>query len=111
MRLLPAAITASLVLLSVPAWATTGNDLMSWLPDYEKSEASWGGGMFLGYVSGASEVGDGVLYCSPNSATLGQTAAIVAKYLRNNPENWNLSATSLIIGALKAAYPPCPSKK
>jgi len=111
MRLLPTVITASLLLLSVPARATSGNELMSWLPDYEKSSGSWGGGMFMGYVTGVAEVGEAIFYCSPKNATHGQTAAIVAKYLRNNPEKWNLPAGSLIISALQSAYPPCPSKK
>jgi hypothetical protein len=92
---------------SAHALAYTGNDLIQWLPEYEANKGSWAGGMFLGYVGGVSEVGQGVLYCAPATATHGQSAAITAKYLRNNPEKWNLSASSLIVSALQAAYPAC----
>ena len=99
--------TAVAVLLtSGQAWSATGNDLMSWVPYYEQNAARWESGMFLGYVSGASNMLNGVIYCAPN-ATNGQNAAIVVKFLKNNPERWGEDAGTLVFDALSKAHPKC----
>lgn len=96
------------LLMSGQAWSATGNDLMSWVPDYEKGLANWNTGIYLGFVSGISNLTNGVIYCAPNS-TNGQSAAIVAKFLRNNPERWGEDASSLVVEALRKGYPKCKS--
>lgn len=93
-------------LASGQAWSATGNNLVRWLPSYNKEVANWESGMYLGFVSGISGVTNGVLFCAPN-ATNGQSAAIVAKFLKNNPERWGEDGGLLVIEALKNAYPKC----
>lgn len=93
-----------LILASTNAWSATGNDLMAWLPDYERNSLSWEGGMYLGYVAGISNVINGVVFCAP-TVTNGQSAAVVAKFLRNNPERWGEDAASLVVESLRKAFP------
>ena len=88
------------------AWSATGNDLINWLPEYEKGVANWDTGMYLGFVSGIFNVTNGVLFCAPK-ATNGQSAAIVGKFLKNNPERWGEDASYLVVDALQKAYPKC----
>lgn len=99
--------------LSVPgmSWATTGNDLVKWIPDYEANSGTFGGGVFIGYVAGIADFGRGILFCPVGEVTNGQNGAIVVKYLRNNPEKWNYSGSNLVVAALRQAYPKCPEQK
>ncbi|WP_110995407.1 Rap1a/Tai family immunity protein [Pseudomonas sichuanensis] len=86
--------------------AATGNDLISWVPAYERDVTNWESGMFLGFVSGISNVANGIAFCAPTS-TNGQSAAIVAKFLKNNPERWGEDAAALTLEALRKGYPKC----
>lgn len=88
------------------AYSATGNDLISWSSSYERDIANWESGMFLGFTSGISSVANGIAFCAPD-ATNGQSAAIVAKFLKNNPERWGESATVLTLEALRKGYPKC----
>ncbi|WP_176753970.1 Rap1a/Tai family immunity protein [Nitrosomonas mobilis] len=47
----------------------------------------------------------GGLFCTTSGVTRGQFIAIVAKYLKNNPEKWNMSADSIVFYAMKEAFP------
>ncbi|MDM3952882.1 Rap1a/Tai family immunity protein [Pseudomonas alloputida] len=105
-------LIASAALIAIPssAYAFTGNDLSFWLKIYEKRNepgSGWDPGAFIGYVGGVSEVVQGVLFCAPDTATHGQSAAIVAKYLKDHPEQWDKPASSIVITALSNAYPKC----
>lgn len=102
-----------LALLTSPgaAWATSGNDLVKWIPEYEASKATFAGGLFIGYVTGIADFGRGFLFCPAGNVTNGQNAAIVVKYLKNNPEKWNWQASTLVVEALSNAYPKCPDVK
>ena len=111
MKTLKFVVLASALSASGSAWSTSGNDLMNWLASYESSQANWSGGMYLGYVAGVAEFGQGFMFCAPGNVTQGQNAAIVAKYLRNNPEEWNRPASGIALRAFMKAYPPCPEKK
>ncbi|WP_143524249.1 Rap1a/Tai family immunity protein [Pseudomonas sp. 382] len=98
----------SIAALSQPAWSITGNDLIGWIPDYERAtKSTFNSGMFLGYTAGVAEATVGVLFCPPPEVTNGQNAAIVAKWLRQNPERWAEPASNLVITALQKAYPKC----
>ncbi|MDU9039965.1 Rap1a/Tai family immunity protein [Pseudomonas corrugata] len=97
---------AAALLMSGQAWSATGNDLISWVPSYERDAMTWESGMLLGYVSGASNMLNGVVFCAPK-ATNGQNTAIVIKFLKNNPERWGEDATSLVYDALTNSYPKC----
>ncbi|MCS3839413.1 hypothetical protein HNR03_004024 [Pseudomonas sp. JAI111] len=86
--------------------AFSGNDLIKWLPEYEQG-TSLNSGMYLGYVSGVADIGNNILFCAKSTVTRGQLAAIVGKYLRNNPESWQEEASTLVTAALEKAF-PCP---
>lgn len=83
-----------------------GNELHQWLQENENPNGSaFKSGLFSGYVAGVVDTGYGILFCTPPGVTRGQNSAVVAKYLKNNPEKWNQSADSLVIEAMKEAFP------
>jgi len=89
---------------------TDGNELQRWLSNSETAEdfsyeKAYGTGIFRGYVSGVVDVGDGRLFCTGKGVTRGQYTAVVIKYIKENPEQWNLSASELVINGLKKAFP------
>lgn len=108
-RFVRSAVLASL-LTPVVAQAWTGNDLVRWEADYSRSTPGWDGGMYLGYIAGIAEFGNTILYCAPEGVTNGQNAAVVTKFLKNNPERWTENSGRLVIAALQASYPPCKTK-
>lgn len=97
---------AAALLACSEAWSATGNDLMSWVPSYERDAMNWESGILMGYVSGASNMLNGVVFCAPK-ATNGQNTAIVIKFLKNNPERWGEDAGTLVYDALRKAHPKC----
>jgi hypothetical protein len=89
---------------------TTGNDLAKEMVEYEKKENNdlvgiFLGGHYTGYVDGITAVTAGLMWCNPGNVTPGQIFKIVSKYLNNNPENLHFSADSLVVQALKEAFP------
>lgn len=90
------------------ALAFTGNEIYDWGVQFEKengspvSAVSFG---YVGYVSGAMDSMNQILFCAPSSVTYSQSASVVMKYLRNNPEERNKSAATLIIAAMSKPYP------
>ena len=93
-----------------------GNDLVETMPEYEKAERGAPrtdfvkAGYFRGYVLGVNDVFSGYVFCTPDSATISQVSAIVAKYVNTHPERWTVGASVLVTDALKEAF-PCPKKK
>ena len=67
-------------------------------------------GLFIGYINGVSEALSGLSVCIPSGSTYDQSYAVVAKYLKDNPEKWHLSPFLLTSSALKEAF-PCQKKK
>lgn len=59
----------------------------------------------IGYVSGVSDIGDGLAFCSPVNARLGQLMGVVRKHLLANPEKWDQPAGTLVVEALRQAFP------
>ena len=66
----------------------------------------------LGYVTGAHdayEVADTVegasRVCLPSTASSGQLAAILCKYVKDNPEMWTWTASALLYNAELKAFP------
>ena len=89
---------------------TSGNDLVTEMVEYEKSDndpsmSLFDGAAYLGYVIGVADTTDSILWCGPEHITQGQIAKVVAKYLGNHPEKLHLSADSLVIESLKSAFP------
>jgi hypothetical protein len=69
-----------------------------------------GSSLYYGYVAGISDTVTGFLVCEPSNVTVGQEAAIVSKYMDENPDKWALPASQIVINALSTAF-PCPSKQ
>ena len=97
---------------------STGNDLNGW---FESCAAYISGpstdtrdfyacGRRDGYIAGAVDayIGTGSLSkCVPEHLTLGQLKAVVENWLKSHPEDWHLTANSLILIAVNEAW-PCP---
>ncbi len=61
---------------------------------------------FMGYVTGVYDLSDDYyIYPVKPKPTIRHICSIVAKYLRENPKEWDLPADSLIVEALKKAFP------
>ena len=64
----------------------------------------------VGYIAGVYDAykGAGSLSrCIPDNLTLGQLTAVVENWLKSNPEDWHFNANSLVLLAIKEAW-PCP---
>lgn len=60
------------------------------------------------YISGVMDGGEAVnnkLYCWPEEARLGQAVDIVKKWLEENPALRTMSGGSIVVSALKEAFP------
>lgn len=85
---------------------TDGNELYQWMVEDEKENGSrFKSGLFKGYVNGVVDIGDGILFCTPTGVTRGQFTAVAAKYLKEHPEKWNMSADGIVVDALAGAFP------
>lgn len=84
---------------------TDGNELYQWMLEKEKQNGSFKSGLFNGYVAGVVDLGDEFLFCLTAGVTRGQYSAVVSKYLKNNPEKWNKAAETIVVNALKEAFP------
>jgi len=102
-----------LMLWAAPAWGAvyfSGNDLQT---DCQK-DSPISQGLCLGYILAASDTFD--LYdeqfpkfknCTPKSVTAGQLIGVVKNWLADNPQHRHHSAPSLVLKAIKEAW-PCP---
>ena len=94
------------------ALAGDGNELLKVCkaPEGSQSRANC-----LGYVTGVYDTVTNLAYmktlgaspCVPGGVTPAQMADVVIKYLTENPKDRNISAASLVAGALADAWPPC----
>lgn len=77
--------------------------------DFNQGEA----GMCVGFVEGvlsttaffSENLESGARLCVPKTATNGQLARVVVKYLKDNPAKLNQGKTGLVWLAMKDAYP------
>lgn len=107
-----AATTILVCLNTAHAQIMRGNDLQKWLNSYAnfesgaKTEDNYTNSMIaLHYITGVAESYKNTgLLCFPNSVTAGQLTAIVAKYVRANPEKWNKHANILTFEALSTPF-------
>lgn len=110
-------IFAALLLISQISQAQilTGNDLNTWaagddrtqLPNAKNTDYV-DSAMLAGYVRGVVDASISVL-CMPGNVTVGQSLAIVKKYVRDHPEKWAWNAIWLVNVALLEAF-PCARK-
>jgi len=74
--------------------------------------------LFIGYVRGVEDSLQGVRFCITPKAAFSQRAALIIKYIRDNPTEKNNGAPTFIVQALVPAYPckaapasaPAPAK-
>jgi hypothetical protein len=98
------------VLMFVPAVVNaeflSGNSLLQKLESTEITDRLVG----LGYVMGVSDTQQGKYHCSGAQVTAGQTRDVVIKYMKNNPQNRDLTADVVVTISLGLAF-PCPKGK
>ena len=94
----------------------TGNNLVEWMRDYEVADSdgtskSWtvNATCYMLYIAGVADVLHNLGLIGAEKVTVGQHCAVVAKYLKANPEKWHQSALSLILEALFEAFPSEPN--
>ena len=99
-----------------------GDKLVALMNEYDRGIAGAEGvnwsdaGRYMGYIIGVYDALSqaeellGVAWSNPDKVTAGQACTIVSKYLKKHPERWNEWAVTLVIDALKEAF-PLPKKK
>lgn len=98
-----------LLLLPLPALAEshTGQTLLTDLQSSNSATQM----LALGYVRGVTETYNNMgMLCVPVGATVGQSTAMVKKYLEDHPESWNTAATILVFDSLNQHW-ACPKAK
>lgn len=105
------------------AEGTTGTELLNQCKDAvnfmdNRGPTNFKVGQCLGYLNGLTEatnynrkdnIRNVPYFCLPNDVTIGQEVMIVVKYLENNPEKLHEPSFSLVMKALKDAF-PCKKK-
>lgn len=72
------------------------------------SEESMDRMMALGYIAGVSDTMTSINHCPAKNVTLGQMRDIVKNYVENLPAIRHRTADTLVLDALKIAF-PCPA--
>ena len=87
---------------------TNGNTLLEHCHDYA-DEATMATGFCLGYVLGVHEIAvdNSPGYCILTGVTNNQLVLVFAKYLKDNPAELHIEATTLVLMAFSEAF-PCP---
>lgn len=106
-------LALSAALLATEASAMDGNELKGFADAYMRTQQGTytspldvaNAGRFSGYVQGVTESSISFTFCPSKDVTLGQTYAIVAKYLNDNPAKWNQHASKLIEDAMTQSFP------
>jgi hypothetical protein len=98
------AIAMILLTFTFSAMALTGTQIKVLADYYEKFPESATAGAFSGYVWGVTDVFS-TLYCSPNGVTNKQVVDVVAKYMKDHPEELNLSGPEIVLRAVYKAWP------
>ena len=107
-------ISLGAIFLCIPfessAQLISGKKLAADMQEFEKAERQDPSAnyqqayFFMGYVAGVYDLSDDAnLY--PVKPTIRQVCSIVAKYLRENPKEWDLPGDFVITKALKKAFP------
>ncbi len=106
--LLVAMLVALPMQLQAAIWP--GEQLVGDMREYENPGADgnnwYSAGGYMSYVIGAYDAYESAeVICPPGNVTAGQVNAVVAAYLRANPVDWHLTATTLVHAALTEAFP------
>lgn len=75
-------------------------------------------GYCLGFVMASTEMWsyieldkDRCLFSLPDKATPDQMIAVVTKYLKDHPEDWDAPAIGIVMAAFREAWPCAPGQK
>jgi hypothetical protein len=110
------AFSIILIFVSLPVHAgffIDGNDLVRLMREFENAQRPnptkttiADAADFMGFVAGVHDVieASGVV-CSSDRVTRGQIAAVIVKFLNDNPARWNEAGYILVVDALKKAFP------
>jgi hypothetical protein len=88
----------------------TGKELVQLMQEYEKAERKdrsadcRKAGEFRGYVTGFYDA-TWFFYAAPDNITASRVVAVVAAFLKQNPQKWNRPAWDLVMEALREAFP------
>ena len=88
----------------------SGQELVQLMGEYEKAKRNdkstdWRkAGEYVGYVTGFYDA-TWFFYAGPDNITSGRIAAVVAAFLKQNPQKWNRPAWDLVMEALREAFP------
>jgi hypothetical protein len=66
-------------------------------------------GYYMGIISGVKASLNGMKICIPKDVNNNQLAAIIRKYIKNNPEKWN-DGIWMVFDSLTQTF-PCSNKK
>jgi ammonia channel protein AmtB len=89
-------------------FSVTGNMLMEWVKDSNNKTPNWSSGMVTGFVAGVSD-STSTIICFPSGVTNNQIEAVVIKFLKDNPEMWDIPAVDIVTKALFNTW-ACPIK-
>jgi hypothetical protein len=118
--LMVAALTVGIMIGSVAMTETgrltyyDGRNIVERMKAYEKDASNMGDkdfynhGVFTGYVVGVIDANRLNPKHPVAGAKVNELCAIVAKYLKNNPEKWDLSGAVLVAEAINEAFPVKP---
>lgn len=92
------------------AYFQTVNDLIPLMHEFEKADAKQAGAnypdarVFRAYVQGVYDATD-TDYDTPEGFATRQLLAVVVKYIKENPKEWNRPAGIVVREALRKAFP------
>ena len=101
-------VIAMLALTPMTAHAEfyTGNEIYPGIQDWVDGDGVSAKHAFLtGYVLGVADTSMDVMWCPTYSVTVGQTTLIVHKWLQSHPESLHFTGDSLVVSALREAFP------
>lgn len=82
-----------------------GAKLYSQLVKQQQGIADFESFVALGYVQGVHDALDGLAFCTPPDAVVGQLARITYNYMQKHPEQWNEAAAYSVANALHDTWP------
>ena len=85
-------------------WTTAHNKYLTQAREDMTGEDMSNLAMCMGYCEGVIDA-TRYLYDIPDEATLNQLVAIVNKYVKGHPEEWDCCASDLVVQAIRQAYP------
>ena len=100
-KMMRLALALLLVCSTANAEYYSGNELLMKMESDSVVDRS----IALGYVMGVSDMGQGIVHCSPMAVTAGQTRDVVKAHLSHNPADRHHSADVIVNKVLKSVWP------